>query len=81
MVMTKFKFKYQIQVPNYSQDDKVAEKNWTKHSFSFLIFIVFDDLERKNEFNGNLASNNIYLRLLSNQLLIYEVDLRVTHGA
>ena len=32
-----------------------AEENWTKHSFSFLKFVIFCDLERKNEFHRNHA--------------------------
>ena len=33
-----------------------ARKYWTKHSFSFLKFIIFDYLDFKNEINGNHAS-------------------------
>jgi len=36
-----------------------AEENWTKHSFSFLKFIIFVDLERKNKFHGNHASHKL----------------------
>ena len=32
-----------------------ARKNWTKHSFSFLKFVIFGNLERENEFRGNHA--------------------------
>ena len=37
-----------------------AEENWTKHSFSFLKFIIFVDLERKNEFHGSIAIYKLY---------------------
>ena len=30
-----------------------------KHSFSFIKFVIFDDLERKNEFHGNHANYNL----------------------
>ena len=33
-----------------------AEENITKHSFSFLKFIILFDLERKNEFHDNIAT-------------------------
>ena len=34
---------------------RIVKENWTKQSFSFLKFIIFVDLERKNEFHGNIA--------------------------
>ena len=37
-----------------------AEENWKKHSFSFLKFVIFGDLERKNEFHGNHATYESY---------------------
>ena len=37
-----------------------AEENWTKHSFSFLKFITLVDLERKNEFHGNIATHRLW---------------------
>ena len=38
-----------------------AEENWTKYSFSFLKFIIFVDLERKNEFHGNHATHTLWV--------------------
>ena len=37
-----------------------VKKYLTKHSFSFLKFIIFVDLERKNEFNGSIANYRSY---------------------
>ena len=33
-----------------------TKKYWTKHYFSFIEFIIFNELERKNDFSGNLAN-------------------------
>ena len=34
-------------------------KNEQKHSFSFIKFVIFGDLERRNEFHGNHASYSL----------------------
>ena len=36
--------------------DSSERQEITKRSFSFLKFIIFDDLEQKNEINGDHAS-------------------------
>ena len=36
-----------------------VEENLTKLSFSFLKFIIFVDLEQKNEFHGNHATYSL----------------------
>ena len=46
-------------------------KNWTKDSFSFLKFIIFVDLERKNEFHGNIAIYRLYLMRYLNENQAY----------
>ena len=39
--------------------EKLSEENWTKHSFSFLKFIIFVDLEQKNKFHGKHANYSL----------------------
>ena len=34
----------------------------TEHSFNFLKFSVFIELERKNDFSGNIASHRLWVR-------------------
>ena len=47
---------------HWTAENWTAE-NWTKHSLSYLKFIIFVNLERKNEFHGNHAKYSLHSKV------------------